>query len=416
MTIHAADNAPSLFEQLPGKHKLGMRSRFQQVNDNWLGDTNAATTRLKLTSSFLLDDDKQWQLLLEPNYVHAFNDGRYNSVSVKKNTSPIPDPQSFNWNKVNLSYNSDSDWQVILGRQALAFDNERMIGTVEFWQTPQSFDAIKLTYNDHMNWHFQYAYSNKVHRIFGRESTASIPENDIRYQDFLSGALAQRPVNEWGEHKLNSHLFNLSYKTDNNLNIVLYDYLIDNRDQPGFSTNTLGLRISDEFKPKKIKYRYTFEFAQQKNAYDNPGNFHTWYNLLEASIQYKSHIFQLNQEVFSQDKWHGFFTPLGSNHKFQGWADAFNGYNTSAGLRDQYVTYRGRKNKLRWRVVWHKFKSYQHGDDIGNEVNVELAYRLTRKWQFKLIYADYRAQQGSIYFARVRHDLSTWFASIAYNI
>ncbi len=105
-----AEDNNSLFNQLPGDHELGMRTRFQKVNDNNLGDAQAMTTRLKLTSVFTLDDNKQWQFIVEPNYVHAFNDGRYNSVSVKKNTSPIPDPQSFNWNKVNVNYRSDNDW------------------------------------------------------------------------------------------------------------------------------------------------------------------------------------------------------------------------------------------------------------------------------------------------------------------
>ena len=40
--------------------------------------------------------------------------------------------------------------------------------------------------------------------------------------------------------------------------------------QTHFSTNTRGIRINDEFKPSKIKYRYTAEYALQENKYNNP--------------------------------------------------------------------------------------------------------------------------------------------------
>lgn len=399
-----------------GTHEISMRTRLQSVNDASKGDATAKTTRVTLTSKFDLDDDKQWQFLVEPNYVYAFNDGEYNSVTVTKNTSGIADPQNFNWNKINFLYKSDDDWRVTLGRQLLSFDNERMIGTSEFWQTPQSFDAIKFDYNDHINWRFQYAYSNKVNRIYGHSSTQNIPEDDVRYTAFMTGDLEQRPLNEWGEHKLNAHLFNLGYKTENNLSIVVYDYLVENKDKPDFSTNTLGVRLSDEFKPEKVKYAYNLEFALQNNAYQNPKNYNTWYNLIEGSVQYKSHILQLSQEVFSQDKNSGFSMPLASRHKFQGWTDAFDWYSSNRGLRDVYMTYRGRNNKLRWRVVLHKLKSYKTDERIGDEIDIELAYRITRKWELKFVYADFSSQKGVDESIKTRDDINTWFMSIAYNI
>lgn len=399
----------SSFERIVAEYELGMRTRYQTVNDDWLGDAKAFTTRLNFTARFTLDE--QWQLLVQPNYVHAFNEGDYNSVTVKQFTSPIPDSHGFNLSKVFLSYNSDYDWQVRLGRQKLSFDNERMIGAIEFWQTPQHFDAVQFDYNNQINWHIQYAYTNKVHRIFGQNSILAIPKDDVRY-----GIIDQRPVNELGQHRLNAHFINIEYKTESNLSLVSYAYLVENKTQACFSTNTFGFRISDEFKPAKFKYRYTAEFSFQQDGGNNPENYQAWYSLLEASVQYKSHIIKLSQEVLSEDKLQGFITPLGTNHKFQGWADVFTGYGVQSGLRDQYLTYRGRHNKLRWRVVYHHFNTYQHGGNIGNEIDVELAYRVTRKWEFKLIYADYQTKQGLPHLPKVNNDLSTWFASVAYNI
>jgi len=392
-------------------YQWGMRTRYQNVHDTWLNNAQAFTTRVKLTAQYQLDKEQQWQLMLQPNYVFTFNNKDYNSVTVTRATSPIPDPQGFNLLQAQLSYDSNNDWQVNIGRQKLSFDNERFVGGIDFWQTPQTFDAIKFTYNDHINWHIQYAYSNKVHRIFGKNSTSTLPKNDIRYN-----SLMQRPVNELGVHHLNSHLLNIHYQTDNNLNISVYDYLIENTDQNLFSTQTVGLRIQDELKPNKIKYRYSVELAQQQNAFNNPNSFNTWYSLIEASAQYKSHQIQLSQEILAEDNNHGFTTPLATNHKFQGWVDIFTGYTMQTGLRDQYMTYRGRYKKLRWRAVLHNFSRYQDSQQIGTELDLELAYRYTRKWEFKLVYADYQTKNGLKYFPKANFNLSTWFASVAYNI
>jgi len=406
----------SELEFIPGQHEIGMRTRYQAVDDAWLGDAKAFTTRVNLTSSFLLDDSNKWLFQIQPNYVFAFNEGDYNSVAIKQKTSPIPDPHGFNLSKVYLAYDSDNNWQLKLGRQKLSFDNERFIGAVDFWQTPQSFDALKFDFNDQINWHVQYAYSNKVHRIFGKDSTLEIPKDDIRYEKFLAGTIAHRPLNELGEHSLNAHLLNVEFKTDNNLSFVVYDYLVENKTQASSSTQTLGVRIGDEFKPNKLKYRYTAEFALQQDEYDNPSDYQAWYSLFEASIQYKSHIFQLSQEIFSKDNENSFITPLGTNHKFQGWADVFVGYGMHTGMRNQYFTYRGRAKKIRWRAVYHRFNDYASSAHIGDELDIELAYRATRRWEFKLVYAAYQTKEGLANFRKANHDLTTWFASVAYNI
>lgn len=394
---------------IPGQYEVAMRTRYQGIKDDLLGDANAFTTRINVTASYDLTD--AWQFSFQPNYVYAFNEGDYNSVTVKKYTSPIPDPPGFNLSKIFLTYASEYDWQVNIGRQALSFNNERMVGAIEYWQTPQNFDAIKFDFNNQINWHLQYAYSNKVHRIFGQDSTENLPKDDVRF-----GLINKRPVNEWGQHKVAAHLINLDYKTENNLSVTSYAYLLENKDQAKFSTNTFGARISDEFKPAKFKYRYLTEFAFQQDAYNNPYSYQAWYSLLEASVQYKSHTIKMSQEILSANNMQGFITPLGTNHKFQGWADVFTVYGMQTGLRDQYLTYRGRHKKLRWRAVFHHFKSYQNSAVIGNELDVELAYRATRMWEFKFVYANYQTKEGIKYFPKANNDLATWFISLAYNI
>jgi len=408
-SMASTDMLESIFESIPGEHEFGARSRFQEANDPWWGDATAWTTRVKVTSKFTLDDAEQWQLLVQPNFVAVHNDN-YNSIAVMKRASPIPDTEGFNLTQANFSYKSEGNWQAKVGRQSLSYDNERMVGALEYWQTPQSFDAITFNYNDQMNWRVQYAYSNKVHRIFGKYATKNLPEEDIRY------GLFERPAFELGQHQLDTSLLNVEYKTDDNFKVVVYNYLIDNKDYSPYSTKTTGLRLSDEFKPGRFKYAYTAEYAWQKSAYDNPVNYQVWYNLLEASIQYKSHIFQLGQETLSNDKGVGFQTTLGTNHKFQGWADVFDAYAAQRGVRDTFVSYRGRKNKLRWRIVYHDFNSYGGNARMGYEIDLELAYRFNRKWEVKLVHADYHTKDKQAAIPSANFDLKTWFISVAYNI
>jgi len=44
-------------------YQWGMRTRYQSVNDTWLNNAQALTTRIKLTAHYQLDKAQQWQLI-----------------------------------------------------------------------------------------------------------------------------------------------------------------------------------------------------------------------------------------------------------------------------------------------------------------------------------------------------------------
>jgi hypothetical protein len=386
-----------------------LRYRFQDVNDSFLGDATASTLKLRLSADWQIKDN--WQGFVQLDHVHAFNEQNYNSVTVTRETSPIPDPKGSEINQFYIQYVSDKDWSAKLGRQFVSFDNERHIGKIEFWQNDQTIDALSLLYNDNVNWSIQYAYLHKVHRVFGDDATELLSPQDSRFDiDPL------RPVNELGDHRHNSHLFNVKYSFNRQLQLSAFAYLLDNESSIRQAVNTFGLRATGEFKPSTIKYAYTVEAAQQKGAYDNPWNYTALYYLAELSAQYKSHQLQMSFEHLGEDNGFGFVTPLGTNHKFQGWADIFGGYINSMGLEDVYFTYRGRKGKIRWRAVAHQFSSVDDGADVGTEIDLELAYRYNREWEFKFIAAKYMADEGFANLPRSQYDLNTWSLSIAYNL
>ena len=124
----------------------------------------------------------------------------------------------------------------------------------------------------------------------------------------------------------------------------------------------------------------------------------------------------LTFEEYGTDNVAGFQTPLGNNHKFLGWADIFSGYRLTPGLRDHYLTYKGRKGKLRWQIVAHRFKDASGDIHVGDELDLELAYRYTRKWELKVISANYRTKSGFAALPESQFDLSSLYFSVNYNI
>lgn len=387
----------------------GFRWRWQSVDDDGCGDAIANT--LKVRSSIAAELNSDWQLYSEADAVLALNHKNYNSGVFNPGTSLIPDPQGAEINQFFLQYNGLVNWQIKLGRQAVSFDDERHIGHIEFWQNDQTFDAFSANYNDLEHLRFDYVYLDTAQRIFGNSAGRKLDVNDIRFSQNPT-----RPAGQLGEHQHNSHLFNINYTFERRLIVGAFAYLLDNKDLTIASSNTLGVNLSGSVKPGKIKYEYEFEWATQEGAKNNPWDYRANFHKIAASAQYRSHAVSLTFEKLGTDDVAGFQTPLGTNHKFLGWADIFNGYRLTPGLQDHYITYKGRKSKLRWQIIYHRFKDAAGDIDVGNELDLELAYRYTRKWEFKVISANYRAKSGFSGLPESKLDLSSLYFSVNYNI
>jgi hypothetical protein len=384
------------------------RFRYQQVDDTIRGNAIANTVKLRLSADWQANEN--FMFFAQADYVHGFNEEKYNSVAVSRATSPIPETLGGELNQAWVKYSNDSDWSATIGRQILGFDNERHISSIEFWQNDQTFDALKIVYNDSLYWDVSYAYISKVNRIFGDDAKAILPPEDIRFVQNR-----HRPFLELGNHDHNSHLFNFNYKFNRFLNLTAYAYLLDNKTANQLSSDTLGMRLKGEAKPGIIKYGYTAEMAHQRTASNSAWDFTGYYVFAELSAQYKSHQIALSHERLGEDKGFAFATSLGNNHLFLGWADIFSSYLNTDGIRDTFVTYRGRDAKLRWRVVVHQYNSDSTGVTAGHELDIEVAYRFDRKWESTFLHSRYVAKDGIQGILASQNDLSTWTISLSYN-
>ncbi|WP_395338867.1 alginate export family protein [Ningiella sp. W23] len=384
------------------------RYRYQQVDDTVRGDAIASTILVRLNARWEASDN--WSALVQGDYVHAFNEGRYNSITLNRPTSPIPDVPGAELNQAWVQYSADNDWSAKLGRQQFNFNNERHVSAVEFWQNDQSYDALSIAYNDRQYWDFTYAYVNRVHRIFTDDAKPILQVDDPRFP-----SNPNRPFSELGNHDHDSHLINLSYQLNRYLAISGYAYLLDNRSAQQFSSDTFGLRLEGEIKPSSIRYAYSAELARQETADASPWDYEGYYAFAEFSAQYQSHRLSIGYERLGEDNGFAFATSLGNNHLFLGWADIFSGYTNADGLRDTFVTYRGRKAKLRWRVVAHRFESDSSGVNVGNELDIEIAYRITRDWEVSVISAMYFSQDGLVELPETQEDLTSTILSVSYD-
>jgi hypothetical protein len=384
------------------------RFRYQQVDDTIRGNAIANTLKLRLSADWQVNES--FLFFTQADYVHGFNDDKYNSIAISRPTSPIPETLGGELNQAWVKYSNENDWSVIIGRQSLGLDNERHISSLEFWQNDQTFDALTITYNDSTDWDVSYAYISKVNRIFGNDADAILPPQDIRFEQN-----PKRPFLELGNHSHNSHLFNVKYKPNRFIDLTVYAYLLDNKTATQLSSDTLGIRIKGEAKPGLVKYGYTAEVAHQSTASNSAWDFSGYYVFAELSAQYKSHQIALAHERLGEDKGFAFATSLGNNHLFLGWADIFSSYLNTDGIRDTFVTYRGRDAKLRWRVVAHQYDSDSTGTTAGHELDIEVAYRFDRKWEGTFLYSRYVAKDGIEGILASQNDLSTWTISLSYN-
>ena len=387
----------------------GMRWRFQDVTDPVSGDAQANTLLLRLTAAVKPTHALSGQLQVD--YVEAFNQLDYSDGVVLRNASLIPDPEGSDINQLWLSYQPEFGGALTAGRQVLSSDNERHLGGNGFWQNEQSFDAIRYSLTLLNELDVDYAYVKQVNRIFGSDADNLLSREDIRFTE-----APERPAIEQGVHDHQSHLLDVRYPISDTISISGFWYALNNRTFHGFSSQTLGIRVQGSMKPAAVRYDYRIEAATQTDAFDSPWRYSANYFAASLGAQLKSHKFELSYENIGSDNGFGFVHSLGSNHQFQGWADIFSQYRKPEGIADTFLTYRGRSGKLRWRSKLHVYNSSDHDTHVGNELNLEIAWRATRKWEVSAVWARYYAKRGFASLPESQQDRTTWFVSLKYNL
>ena len=257
---------------------------------------------------------------------------------------------------------------VTAGRQRIGFDDERFVGVAPIRQNAQTFDAVRAELTPAQGLKLDVSYAWSVRTIWGVQGKGA-------RQQAVSG---------------DNILANLSYVTPLGT-LSGFAYLVD-QDEAAvqayrLSSQTYGVRLAGSQPLSKFaKFAYQLSYARQSDYHRNPNDYAADYWLADATLDLHGWKLNAGYEVLGAS--HGtaltsFQTPLGTNFKFQGWADKF--LTTPAnGMRDLYVgTGYGWKqvgplSGVALAATWHRFESDRLDQHYGNEWDLIASAKLRR--------------------------------------
>lgn len=353
-----------------GKPTADLRLRYESVDQaNALKDANAATLRLRL--GYETGEFRGFGAFVEAETVTALGGENYNStVNGKTAYATVVDPESTEINQAYLSYAGLADTKLKYGRQRIMLDNHRFIGNVGWRQNEQTFDAFTL-------------------------SNASLPETNITAGYIYNVNRVFSDKSPQGDFKMNSPIFNVSYKGWSLGEVVGYGYLLDFTDLATSSTQTYGLRLKGSAPLGGVKVLYTAEYATQRDYRDNPRNFDLNYYLVEGGIGLSNAEFKLGYEVLGSNGTVAFQTPLATLHAMNGWADQFLA-TPAAGLKDAYLSAATTVWGTRLEAIYHDFRADDSSTRYGTEWDLQAVKAIDKTYAVGAKYARYDAKNFSV--------------------
>jgi hypothetical protein len=376
-----------------GKINVNIRLRYEYADDMVLfGPSNAFTGRLRLgyTTPVLWG----FQAMAEFEGTGTPDESSYRAANISGPASKtnVPDPQSYELNRLWLSYTA-YETMVKAGRQRIIYDNARFVGNVGWRQNEQTFDAARFQSKLIPNLTLGYSYVNRVERIFGSESFG--PTSDFQSD---------------------SHLINVNYEVADWLSFTVYTYLLDlhNIDIDIGSKTFGGFAIGTYPFNEKFSLSYRAEYANQSD-WRSPASFDTNYVHAYLKGTYSGWSLEGGFELLGSDGGTAAFqTPLGTNHAFNGWADRFL-VTPNTGLRDYYV---GIGTKLPWEigtgVIYHYFTDDRSGDEYGQEIDAYLKKDFGKGFSALAKFAYYFGDKGAFPPGFQNDTVKAWF-QIEYN-
>lgn len=334
---------------------IDARLRYESVSQDGLSDADALTLRARL--GYETPAWRGFRALGEVEGVAQLAGDFNDTVNGDTAYAVIADPEAFELNRLQLSWNGAEGRRAVLGRQRIVLNNARFIGNVGFRQNEQTFDALRLEARPFEHAGFTYAYIDNVRRVFGDDSAQGEWESD--------------------SHVLQAD-FDLPIGKAN-----LYGLWLDfGDDAPAQSNATYGVRWSNEWATGPWRPRLTLEAATQSEYGANPADFDLGYQHAELSVRRDRWTVAVAGERLEGNDTRGFTTPLATLHAFQGWADVF--LNTPVdGVRDlnasvSYATQPWRGGQpITFTVRAHDFTDDAGGTDFGSELDASVRFGLT---------------------------------------
>ncbi len=348
-SLSAADaqSGVGIFNDAKFSGEIRPRYEYADVdNDVDAGNAFTARTHLKAKANLLGVDGLSTTIGIQS--VNNFGSNSYNSTDNKAvQYDKIVDPQFAMLSEASLDY-SVGKTTMHAGRSKVNLDNQRFIGTVGWRQNERSYDTVYVANSDVEDLTLLAAY------VYG-------------YQGVKANNTADT----------SSILLNAKYKIMDELTVTAYDYMLAS------IHDTMGVALTGNI-DAGIKLSYRAEYAMQQDATMKYQDVNTTADATYMNFDLGANISGIliggNYEVLSGSDSNGktkFTTPLGTNHKFNGWADMFlstpNGGLADLNARLGYKT----KGFGKLLGVYHMFSadtamatSSGTGNDLGSEIDV----------------------------------------------
>ncbi len=360
-----------------GKAGLELRYRYESVEQDDKPLTAGANT-LRLRLNLASGSVAGFSAFTEFDHLQAIGGEHHDDTRNGLTSYPVvADPEGTGLNQAYIQYAGPRGTTLRLGRQRINLDNERFIGAVGWRQNEQTYDAFRIETKALPGAVLNYAYIDRVQRVFGPDP-GSPPAHFDGAGQALTAKLTPLPLGA----------------------LTFYGFHLDFDNAPQLSSATLGARYDGTHAAGgDWIFGWALEYARQEDAGANAARIDAYYNLLELALKTSSAGFTAGREVLSGERGTftattnpAFQTPLATLHKWQGWADKFL-TTPSAGIEDLYVGANVKFAGWNGQAMWHEYSAEAGGGDYGSELDLSVSRKFADRYELLVKYADYSADQ-----------------------
>ncbi|WP_157217937.1 hypothetical protein [Flavisphingomonas formosensis] len=370
---------PACAQQVALKPVAEARLRYEHVDQDGLAQSKASALTARVRAGVTATTGALSATLVGQGTL-AIIDHYYDGLHGAATRPLVADPQNVALYIAQVQYRTNVV-TLTAGRQKIALDDERFVGNVGFRDNGQTFDALRAEITPAKGLKLDVAYVWSVRTIWGIDGIGA-------RQQAIGG---------------DNVFANLSYATPIGA-LTGFAYLVDQDETAvqGYrlSSQTYGARLAGS-RPlsKAAKLSYQLSYARQSDYHRNPNAYAADYWLADATLDVKGWKLNGGYEILGASKGAAltsFQTPLGTNFKFQGWADKFL-TTPPNGIRDLYVgggygwKTMGPLSAVSLTGSWHRYRSDRLSQHYGNEIDF-LASAKLKKTMLSVRYAHYDAR------------------------
>jgi len=272
------------------------------------------------------------------------------------------------------------EWSIKIGRQVFSYDDERILGSLDWNNAARKHDAALLAFEkDKFVANLAAAFNQNAEKVTGDFFDNSISQ-PYKSMEFL-----------WLKYQF-SDAFSAS--------ALAMNLAFQNRIDSSVSfLQTLGGNLF--YKKEKVNFSATYYYQMGNNAHKNSLRVKTnaWMASAKADYNFTKNFaatvgsdFLSGKDMNSSSGNISYFNPLyGTHHKFYGTMDYFyvSSSHDNVGLWDAYVNLNfNSSKKLNWQLALHNFESaakvvnYSGGKaspELGNEADISFKYEVMKE-------------------------------------